>query len=104
MHDCNALSKRGHGTCTIIYFFFQVLKLFSDETNSFNFMKHLPFVDYKLQDDEKTANTGTTPCQEPLNREDEADSDDEIDSVSKISTIKWSRTETNESGNFDTYN
>lgn len=67
-------------------------------------MKHLPFVDYKLQDDEKTENTGTTPCQEPLHREDEADSDDKIDSVSKISTIKRSHTETNESGNFDTYN
>ena len=36
-------------------------------------MKHFPFVDYKLQDG-----------QEPLNRQDEVDSDDEIDSVSKI--------------------
>ena len=63
-------------------------------------MKHFPFVDYKLHDDEKKENTGTTPCQEPLNREDEAESDDEIDSVSEISTIKRSYTETNESGNF----
>ena len=43
-------------------------------------MKHLPFVDYKLHD-EKTENTSTNPCQEPLNREDEAESDDEIDLV-----------------------
>ena len=63
-------------------------------------MKHLPFVDQKLQDDEKTENTGTSPCHERLNREDEAESDDEIDSVSKISTIKRSHKETNESGNF----
>ena len=53
-------------------------------------MKHLPFVDYKLHD-EKTENTNT-PCQEPLNREDEAENDDEIDLVSNISTIKRSHT------------
>ena len=62
-------------------------------------MKHLPFVDYKLHD-EKTENASTNPCQEPLSREDEAGSDDEIDLVSNISTIKRSHTETNESGNF----
>lgn len=64
-------------------------------------MKHLPFVDHKLQDDEITKNTGTSPCQEPLNREDEAESDDEIDSVSKILTPTRSHKETNES-TFDT--
>lgn len=64
-------------------------------------MKHLPFVDLKLQDDETTKNTGTSPCQEPLNRDNEAESDDKINSVGNISTIKWSHKETNES-TFDT--
>ena len=78
-----------------------MLQLFSDETNSFNFMKHLPFVDHKLQDDEITKNTGTSPCQEPFIREHEAESDDENDLVSNISTIKRSHRQTNES-TFDT--
>ena len=85
----------------IVYFSLQVLQLFSDETNSFNFMKHLPFVDHKLQDDEITKNTGPSPCQEPFNREDEAESGDENDLVRNISRIKQSRKQTNES-TFDT--
>ena len=78
-----------------------MLQLFSDKTNSFNFMKHLPLVDHKLQDDEITKNTGTSPCQEPFIREDEAESDDENDLVRNISTIKRSHKQTNES-TFDT--
>lgn len=50
-------------------------------------MKHLPFVDHKLQDDD-IKNTGTSPCQEPFIREDEAESDDKNDLVRNISTIK----------------
>ena len=80
-----------------------VLQLFSDKTNSFNFIKHLPFVDHKLQDDEKTKNTGTSPCQEPFIREDETEIDDENDLVRNILTIKRSHKQTNES-TFDTLN
>ena len=77
-----------------------MLQLFSDKSNSFNFMKHLPFIDHKLQDDE-IKNTGISPCQEPFMREDQAESDDENDLVRNISTIKWSHKQTNKS-TFDT--